>query len=368
MAPGSIPISFQDIENTTQKLPVAVSLPTIHNLKQQMLDLTNAEREKAGSPPVRLGHNPAAQLHADAGLQGCYFGHWDQWGLKPNHRYTLAGGTGAEGENVAGLSYCINPSFRYLPNTLGRGTAIEEIVASWMDSPGHRRTLLDPAHTILNLGIAFDHFNAQFVQQFSSDYVTYSVKPHINEDGHLIFQGTVADATLHISPATNFQIAYDRPAKRLSSSQIAHTYNLCNNLTIGFIRKPAPPGHSYSRTPNLVREVTGGCTDPYQNDPSQAPPKTPYEALQAWETAKKHSEHSGFAETRSHPPISASLWKVTGNAFHVNADITPLVNKYGAGIYTLRIWGEPSHMDHPTVLSEQTVFWRSAPPTGHPYQ
>ena len=86
-------------------------------LKQRMLLLTNQEREKNGVPPVRLGTNPAAQLHAEAALENCYGGHWDQWGLKPNHRYTLTGGTGAEGENGSGLRYCIKSS-RQLPERI----------------------------------------------------------------------------------------------------------------------------------------------------------------------------------------------------------------------------------------------------------
>ena len=71
-----------------------------------MLELINAERTSRGIPPVRLGENQAAQLHAEAALEGCYSAHWDRWGLKPNHRYTLAGGTGAEAENVSGHDTC----------------------------------------------------------------------------------------------------------------------------------------------------------------------------------------------------------------------------------------------------------------------
>ena len=56
-------------------------------LKELMLRLTNERRAQARVPPLRLAHNPAAQLHAEASLAGCYSAHWDRWGLKPNHRY-----------------------------------------------------------------------------------------------------------------------------------------------------------------------------------------------------------------------------------------------------------------------------------------
>ena len=62
--------------------------------KKYMLELVNEERDKAGVPSVKLGNNMASQLHAEAAINNCYSSHWDRWGLKPNHRYTLAGGTG----------------------------------------------------------------------------------------------------------------------------------------------------------------------------------------------------------------------------------------------------------------------------------
>ena len=81
-----------------------------------LLNLTNEARAKAGVPPVQMGTNPAAQLHAEAALDGCYSSHWGPVGLKPNHRYTLTGGTGADGENWSGSDYCIKPSDHYAPN------------------------------------------------------------------------------------------------------------------------------------------------------------------------------------------------------------------------------------------------------------
>ena len=120
-------------------------------LKQLMLKLTNEQRQTAGTPPVKLGSNPAAQLHAEAALDGCYSGHWDEWGLKPNHRYTLTDGTGADGENVSGSSYCISQFENYAAIT-SMQQEVAETVQRWIDSPGHKRNLLNPAHTTLNVG------------------------------------------------------------------------------------------------------------------------------------------------------------------------------------------------------------------------
>ena len=119
---------------------------------------------------------------------------WDQWGLK--HRYTLTGGTGADAENGSGLDYCIKPSPNYTPIE-GMEREVIEAVQGWMASPGHRRNLLDPAHTMLNVGIAHDRND----QHFSSDYVNYP-KPGIDPGGVLLLEGEVSGATLRAIPST----------------------------------------------------------------------------------------------------------------------------------------------------------------------
>lgn len=119
-------------------------------LKYLMLSLVNEARADSEIPTVKLGSNPAAQLHAEAALQGCYSAHWDRWGLKPNHRYTLTSGTGADGENASGIDYCIKPWDNY--RLIGSmKTEVKETMEGLMDSPGHRDNILDPAHTELNL-------------------------------------------------------------------------------------------------------------------------------------------------------------------------------------------------------------------------
>ena len=187
-------------ESQPQERPIRIQPPTspianIEDAKKYMLQLVNEERRKAGVPPVKLGTNQAAQLHAEAALDSCYSSHWDQWGLKPNHRYTLAGGTGADAENVSGHDTCIGPGDGYRP--LGNlSHEIADAVAGLMQSRGHRQTILNPTHTFLNPGIAHDRYNINVVQQFSSNYITYQEKPSIDDDGTLRLQATTQNASL----------------------------------------------------------------------------------------------------------------------------------------------------------------------------
>ena len=331
-----------------------------------MLDLTNAERRKAGAPPVRMGSNPAAQLHAEAALKGCYSSHWDRWGLKPNHRYSLTDGAGADGENVSGSDYCIKESENYR-SIEGRMMAeVEETVTGWMNSPGHRRTLLDPAHTILNIGIAFDEYNNVTVQHFSSDYVSYTDRPSLSPSGTLTFSGTVQGATLEIGNTANFMVTWHPPPQRLTRGQLSHTYSLCNDETVGALREPLTDGRFYTESAS-IKTVPVKCVNPYDNDPGLRGPGSADDAHRAWAGAKAASQNSTAARTQVLERITASTWNVQSLSFEVSADISILTKKYGPGIYSLRILGRPDHMTESTDLSRQALFWGIDPPEGNPY-
>jgi hypothetical protein len=114
----------------------------------------NQERARAGVGRVQLdplaGHS--AKLHSDEMLAGGYLSHWDRQGLKPSRRYNLLGGYDAVGENV------------YYEH--GSSDSLEErldlMMQTYMDSPGHRRTILDPSYTDVGLGFALDNDALEF--------------------------------------------------------------------------------------------------------------------------------------------------------------------------------------------------------------
>ena len=140
--------------------PVVPASPTpgfdLAALQAMMLDEINADRTAAGLTPVAWDPiaAQAGQAHAADMLANGYFSHWNLQGLGPEHRYALAGGRDAVAENLYTFWY------RYED---GRAAPIEDwprvvrdAQASLMQSPGHRRTILDPAHTHVGIGIAYD--------------------------------------------------------------------------------------------------------------------------------------------------------------------------------------------------------------------
>ena len=79
---------------------------SIAELRTYALNLINADRLQHGVPPVVLGNNEAAQVHADDAVwHGYYLGHWTSDGLKPYMLYQRHGGVGVVAENAAAVFF-----------------------------------------------------------------------------------------------------------------------------------------------------------------------------------------------------------------------------------------------------------------------
>jgi uncharacterized protein YkwD len=109
-------------------------------VRAAMLEEVNAARRKAGAPPLRA--NPllekAAQKHAEDMLARGYFAHESPSGTTVKERSKEAGYDWRTiGENIAE----------------GQLT-VDEVMKTWLESPGHRRNILDPGFTEIGIGLA----------------------------------------------------------------------------------------------------------------------------------------------------------------------------------------------------------------------
>lgn len=143
-------------------------------LAAQMLDLINRDRAAAGLAAAAWDETAAgvAAAHAADMAARDYFSHWNPDGLGPDHRYSAAGGQHAAMENL----YVYVSAFAD-----GRGApiadwpaVIEAAQASLMASPGHQANILNPAHTHVGLGMAYDPDAGRLwlAQEFVNQYVT----------------------------------------------------------------------------------------------------------------------------------------------------------------------------------------------------
>ena len=176
---------------TATPVPTPIPPPDLRHIseKRYMLGLINQERRAAGVPPVVLGENHAAQMHAESSLANCFSSHWGMDGLKPYMRYSMAGGYQANNENRTGSNYCIRPG----DGEQGRPdatAAIQEAMGLLMESPGHRRNILYRWHKKVNIGLAWHKYNIFMVQHFEGDYVEYTALPKLR-GSILSFEGQV---------------------------------------------------------------------------------------------------------------------------------------------------------------------------------
>lgn len=115
-------------------------LKDVARVRQEMIARVNAARKRAGLDPVRGNArlDRAAQKHAEDMLARGFFAHESPSGTTVRERSTAAG---------------------YVWNTVGENiafgqTSVSEVVETWLDSPGHRKNILNRDFTELGVGLA----------------------------------------------------------------------------------------------------------------------------------------------------------------------------------------------------------------------
>lgn len=169
--------------------------PFMTQMQRQMLGLINEARTNAGLTVV-VWDDFAAEVgarHAREMAEHGYFSHWNFEGWGPDHRYSLAGSHHAVMENLHAFSLTYED---------GRGAPVQDwslVIANGhqglMESEGHRANILDPAHTHVGIGMAYNPQTGQFrlAQEFTNQYVQlYSPLPREAQVGQeLSLQGQV---------------------------------------------------------------------------------------------------------------------------------------------------------------------------------
>jgi uncharacterized protein YkwD len=138
------PVVEETVVAETPEVPEAAPEPAVAagapagDTATQVVSLVNTERAAAGCGPVAWdgGLAAVAQAHSDDMRDRGYFDHVNLDGLDPFDRADRAG-VSARAENIA----------------WGQADATE-VMASWMDSAGHRANILNCGLTRLGVGVA----------------------------------------------------------------------------------------------------------------------------------------------------------------------------------------------------------------------
>ena len=359
--PTSVPTVTSQPSPTHTLTPVSTPNPVAHlrhiELKTYMLTLINKERAKAGVQPVTLGNNDAAQIQAESASASCTMGHWGTDGLKPYMRYSLAGGYQANSENASGLPYCFSLSEKMLYTPIASlQEEIDDTMESWMNSAGHRRTLLKPHWRKVSIGLAWNHHTATMYQQFEGDYVEYDQLPTLTGD-MLTFSGKLQSGA-YFDGRNSFgvQVYYDPPPHSLTTGQLARTYCATSGTMVAVLRAPPPANSHYNENSGVHTNKT--CVDPY-GIPADAPaPRSPTEAHEFARIAQ-----ASGVRVEQHPFrwITAAKLTAKSDLFSVRANLSKVLTKHGPGVYTVQVW---AHWDGERIpVANHSLFHSIERPT-----
>ncbi|MFI0402501.1 MAG: CAP domain-containing protein [Cyanobium sp.] len=130
-----------------------VSVQSREDIKNEVFNLTNRERRKAGRNPLTRNSllEKAAETHVnDMDASNRYLKHTGSKGSRPIDRIRASGYKPAWVDLGKGF-------FRTIPieNAASGQSSPAEVVKAWMNSPPHRAAILDPATR--DMGIGFDY-------------------------------------------------------------------------------------------------------------------------------------------------------------------------------------------------------------------
>ena len=275
-------------------------------------------------------------------------GHWGVDGMLPYMRYTLAGGQGYVAENVS--TTVVNPAAVSRYPSVAPQDELRAQHRGLMNSSGHRRNILDPWHTHVSLGIACQRYACALVEKFQGDHVSFTEAPEFR-NGVLTLKGNMA------SPFILYSIAvwYDLPVRPLSPGQLDRSYSYGAGKTpVAFVLDPPPPGYYYSAS-DLAASIYSWSsgTDPYEVDPetprSSIPPAGGLPALPRLPSI-------AVPRLALVPNVVADRWRISGEDFHIEVDLSSQLREHGAGVYTVYIFGESgSSVRH---LTNYSIFVR----------
>jgi uncharacterized protein YkwD len=172
---GSVPV--QEMLGTGPgDAPVRVGLDEAdrERIRTALFEAINRDRLAAGLPPVTLDDRLMAlgDSHCEEMVRGRFASHWSLDGLKPYHRYSLAGGSGHHEQNVAWRrdSRGYADANRALADCLA---SHGEMMAERPPNDGHRQTILSPKVDRVGIGLAVEGEYLAFTQEFASDAVRF---------------------------------------------------------------------------------------------------------------------------------------------------------------------------------------------------
>ena len=316
----------------------------MESARAEMLRLVNQAREENGVGPVKPARSPAPQLHAEECARMGVGSHWNQEGLKPYMRASLANECQATAENV--FSFRTNAGRRHDTMFL-----VREGMKGLMNSPGHRRNILNQDHRLLTTGLALHQGTFIGVQQFDGDFLRLAGPPRLTR-GVIDLQITLLPPATAAQPGDlQLAINYDPPPQRLQAGQLLRV-NLLPGSRLLLVDRPA---HR-----QLLTEATAQVTRRIVREPAEIPADARMpKSIREWEQiAKRAYEEAALnrEEPRVVPWNEGQVLVSPASQAQVQADLASLLRRHGAGVYTIEIWAAAHDRREKMLAGQHSLF------------
>jgi len=245
----------------------------IRTLKEELLSQINRDRTRYGLPPLRWDERAArvAEAHCREMLREKYFSHWDLSGRKPYQRYALAGGTEYNAENLGFAFYLPSGPGDHINVRRAVFESYREMLAEKPPDDGHRRTILNPYHTHVGIGLAFDVDRVYIAQLFLSRYIAFRPSPPQRarlEEGKICLSGKVLKKGYSLDRIQVFHESLPRPLSPRELDRLPRWYGLPEEKVE--LRPLLPPHKHYRDGSRGEIEIKGDrfrCPVPFFDGP-----------------------------------------------------------------------------------------------------
>lgn len=177
--------SDKPVETLNDRFPGGA---VIQQMEQEMLRLINEARMDNGLTTVEWDGFAAkvGEDHAIDMVNNGYFSHWNMKGFGPDIRYSFAGGYLNVMENIYTYYQRYDDGTPVLISNWQE--VIRDAHIGLMNSPGHRKNILDPSHTHVGVGFSYNLQTGTFslAQEFINQYVMLNELPSSAQPGETI--------------------------------------------------------------------------------------------------------------------------------------------------------------------------------------
>ena len=224
----------------------------INQVEKIVVELINEDRRKAGLSLVKWDETAAkaAREHVSDEANIGFISHWGLDGVKPQRRYTLAGGQDAVDENQS-VTLWSEGGFQGVSKEQLQKIVAEHQSAMVNELPpddGHRKNILDPHHTGVGVAIVVGKYGVAMAQEFTNHYSDITPLPSTVTPGSTVTLKGRIDKGYQITGIYGVKEPLPQPMTKKQLMQ-THSYSDPSWDTLHFFARPQSKGY-YISTPS----------------------------------------------------------------------------------------------------------------------